>query len=862
MAISYLSEVVKSNPFIQPFSIDLMAKVNGYLQSQFYKNAQKVENMVGQLNNADIANEAQRNYTKNKINNLTNQISNMGALNYADVNVSNTLESYGSEIYGDPTVYNGISSTKRIRALQSNYEKMKTDPKLSKYYNPANEAFDSRGIIDYVNGDINSTYNGSTAPTIYKGNPYTRLMDAVKKIMPDVTVEFGESGNPFFIQQSTKKAVDPDKVYATISGSIDGDLLKQIQIDSWYNMRGLDSKSTLDLYKKDHTNKLLQLQNLKNFYTKKAETSALPSERADWENQKADIETRIKQVNDDFTPLKVEKQLSTQEGLEAVWYNLYRNRLFDDVIKSGSYTDESASKLIVNQQKIFEAKAQLQSIKEQAQKAKKSTEVGSSIQGLGELGYNLQNEEQAAAQNVNEKTYTEKNAALTSQNTQLITEFITTLAHEDNSYRSLLGEDVRVSGISSTTPITSTPAVLDVLRKLDGNASDISLDDLRYAAKYSVKTNSGNKFIENLDSFGINSKQSEFFKNIVDTWDGISSGKIDPIKLNELKLDRNKFTDLINKVNINRMAIGSNNAYVESVYNSVVNTNSLTTEEKMIYNTYLREGSPTANNKRDKIYQNPQSVQSVDKYYMQIGTQGKADTPIVEATSLGRKIQEIENRIGKQDVNKLFANDANRLNYFGAIISDKKALKEQGVILENYIGNSGNPNRPSDLGNLEDITPTDVRKDETTGQWVLAYQYKDKSGKVKFSDKETNYNIPPDLANKLQLPNVPYPELETAMRYRTESQPFYAYNKDLGQDGSFKFDIVRIGNDRNPTGFTLRFYDGDKTIPIRKGFYNEPFKTANSAFAFAQTIISPSVFGVSFNNNRSVFFERIQQQAY
>ena len=67
MPVSYVSDIIKSNPFIQPFDINLMAKVNGYLQSQFYKNANKLENQIGQLNNADVANEEQRNYLKSCI---------------------------------------------------------------------------------------------------------------------------------------------------------------------------------------------------------------------------------------------------------------------------------------------------------------------------------------------------------------------------------------------------------------------------------------------------------------------------------------------------------------------------------------------------------------------------------------------------------------------------------------------------------------------------------------------------------------------------------------------------------------------------------------------------------------------------
>lgn len=112
MPISYLSQTIKSNPFIQPFDLDLMMKVNMYKQGEFYRNAQKAETLITQLNNADIANPEQRAYLKAKVNNLTTQLNSVGAINYSDANIANAIEGFAAEIYQDETVMSGIASTK------------------------------------------------------------------------------------------------------------------------------------------------------------------------------------------------------------------------------------------------------------------------------------------------------------------------------------------------------------------------------------------------------------------------------------------------------------------------------------------------------------------------------------------------------------------------------------------------------------------------------------------------------------------------------------------------------------------------------------------------------------------------------
>lgn len=855
MPVSYVSDIIKSNPFIQPFDINLMAKVNGYLQSQFYKNANKLENQIGQLSNADVANDEQRNYLKSKVNNLVLQIDNMGAMNYADINVSNTLDNYATGIYTDENVIRGISSTKMIRALQSNYQQMKSNPKTMKYYNIGNEAYDNRAVNDYINGGFYAEYNGKTTPTLYNGNPWTRLKDAIKQVMPDVTVEFTDAGNPFFIEQRYNKRVDADKVYAAIQGSIDPDLINQIHIDSWYTMQGLSPDKTKQLYVESVDNKRKQLQGLHDYYTNLATISPEGTLRKQYESDVEDINTRIKELDVDNTEYNIDKKIQTPEGLEEVWAKVYRDGLFDNVIKAMTYNDESGSKLIINQQSIWQAKQLMAASKLAKEKAE--TDV---LQGLGELGYNTQTEEQAKAQNVTLGTYTAKNTELEKENTNEIREWITELASTDPTYRSLLGSQKQLSGISSQAPVTFSPIVLDKVSSLDGDSATLSFKDILLAGNLPVQNKDGSYSHgvtpEELEKLGINKQQQEFFQKTTFLVDAAATGKISQERLDDMRFNKKEFVSLVNNVKFRNMAIDANKGYINSVLSQVVDSKDLTKEEKAKYKQYLldKENGITA----PYIKVTNGSVES-SPLMMGAGGHGKEYTGY---SKLGEEIQNIIKKVGAtgKEVQEILDNDENRLNYYGAIIGSNDALKKAGIDLTKWVGNSGNPNRPEDIGSIANIIPTDVRRNENTNQWVIHYQYTDRNGKIKFSDNKTSYVVSPALATTLGLADkLPHPELEDVLKYKIDTGPLYMYN-DFIPNGVFKFDIVRTGNDRNPKSVNLRIYNDDGNVTILKqGYGGKNFRSANEAYSFMESMISPQIFSAEFNNSREDFFTRINK---
>lgn len=837
MAISYVSEVVKGNSFIQPFSLELMSKVNSYKQSVFYQNASKLENEISGLANADILNPLQKQRAQELTNNLTTQINNMSSLDYSDMNVSNTLEGFAGSVSQDDQVRKGISSTKQVRELQSNIEKLKTDPKLNKFYSAANEEYALRPVQAYIKGGALATFDGDTAPTPYKGNPFNRLQDAVKKIMPDIEVGFSATNNPFFIEKGTRKSVDPDKVYAAISGSVDGDMLKQIQIDSWYNTKNFTPDQTLQAYNSNYTNKLGSLTGLQDYYKKRVDAEVIPSVKAEYQRELDDVNNRSKQLTTAYRPKEIAKQLETSQGQEAVNYNIYSSRLFDDVVKAGSYKQMDKS-LIQDPAAMWQAKkdlalytAQVKAQYSGTAKKKNADGTDTAIGNIGDLNYNTDTAEQAAGRAVTLNTYKERNDAYEQNINKDIYKFLDNEISLNPTYSALFPQTTIVSDNPSSGPTQEVRLVLDKLRKLDNNPN-LSVQDIRMA-------------IDKNNKMGLGPKQVEFFKNVVNVIDKAATGQINDIDFDAIKINKKSAVDAANSVNIKQQAITANKQYIERVTNTALK--GIPQQYKATYLEYLQDPQ----NKKFGI-----ATIKGDDFTTEY---------INELTPLGKTMLALKEKsnISKQSVEKFLNNDENRPNYFGMNFN-QKGLEEAKVDIGTNIASSNNAKRPADLGDQKDITPTDVRRDDTTGKWFINYSYKDVKGKIKYSDASTAYESPASLAAQIGLQDVPLPELESYMRYNKISTPFYSYNANLpGKAGVFKYDIGRIGNDRNPQGFILRFYDdAGQVVQVKNGYGQQPFLSANQAKTFADTITNQQTFADAFQNNRQNFFTTVNKIAY
>lgn len=237
MPVSYLSTLRKSNPYVAPVDIGLMTKVLTLKDQQFKQNASKVQSEIDAIGTIDLIKGEDKEYLNGKLNSLVNGINELGGVDLGDFSVANQLHGMTQSVYGDNDLLTAISSSQSVRKLQSQYDKMMTDPKLQKSFAPQNYAHDMKFVSDYINNGKRTTfgegYNGPTNPTPFF-NLDAYAVDVAKRVKANYTKSTTKDG--IYLVNGTNKEVTADQIRQEILSSINENpqAMRQAQINAAY----------------------------------------------------------------------------------------------------------------------------------------------------------------------------------------------------------------------------------------------------------------------------------------------------------------------------------------------------------------------------------------------------------------------------------------------------------------------------------------------------------------------------------------------------------------------------------------------------------------------------------------------------
>lgn len=273
MAVSYVSQTIKSSPYVLPLDMALFEKVMTVKQTQFNQGAAKIQGQIDALGSLDVMKEGDRNYLNEKINNLVTNLNGLGGVDLSDSSVLNQVESMGGDIYSDDKVITAISSTKAARSLINNYQELKTNPKMKGMYSEVNEAYDTRHVREWLaDPTVGKAYNGPTSATPY--NDYkTSMMKALDKVKADENVIMDDKG--LFWEKTSGKFVEPERILSLARDLLDPSQREQMKRDGWFLYTGKGSKSpqeiaqalvgkTVDQHNERYINAQLQQQRYEN----------------------------------------------------------------------------------------------------------------------------------------------------------------------------------------------------------------------------------------------------------------------------------------------------------------------------------------------------------------------------------------------------------------------------------------------------------------------------------------------------------------------------------------------------------------------------------------------------------------------
>lgn len=831
MPVSYVSDIIKSNPFVQPFDIELMAKVNSYKQSEFYRNAQKTQNLVSQLNNADIMNDKQRTYTQDRVKNLVGQLNNMGGINYSDMNVTNAIENFTTDIYNDENVLNGIVSTKKIRQWQQNVEKLKTDPKLNKYYNSANEAWDYENHIKpYLQGGVDATYSGPTAPKPYTGNPFTKALDQLKKLRPDITTTIDPvTGNRFFLNKTTNTMLSQEDISAALDGIIDGDTKQQLMIDAWYNYDystggKFDKQMGTDLYTQDIDNATRNTEaELKKINEQIAVEPNLDN-KAFYEEEKTKREKYLLDLKEKRGTYINDFAKEWDKDPTSAKYKLYMTRFQQDLIKAAGYS-ETKHDLIKNEDALFKARLQLEyaksglwwdgvSVNHDGTPAitkvagaegmgKKTGDVATDkakeIIGNGifhDLTVNTEDGKQARSNAVTEDVLLNDNELVDKEQNKILKEFLenTSRIGYNTDKGDLLGFSNTPEANKGAAPTIATSPLLTAIQNIGDNRY-LSRSDIEYVVsqvenqekgmpKGYEKPNYRIRDDKNAE-ITLTKEQVGFFKNIMKNWDAIATGQISSDQA-PMNVSSSDFAAFVKKYQLNEMIKTANLNYIKDVKQQAIQGTGVSVQEYDRYNQL----------KKKKIAEWGLVLPEFEEY--------KALDERLTAGNIPRKVK------------AAFDNASNRLNYYSLY------LPEQDVLEKAAPGLLAKARTAAVKAHNDDSPKVNYITRDTDGKFYVGYSWGAKN-----KTSEDKFEISADEAITLGGQVYPNEPLERLLTYELSSGPLYTYSTAFKQP--IKYSIERIGNDRNSRKFMpFIHYKGEKIpvyAPDKVGFQ----KSANSA---------------------------------
>lgn len=213
-------------------------------QQRFDTEYAKFEAFASNLADLDLAKEEDAKYFENNLKTVYDEVRKAGGVGDLSLTGASRIKSYVGQA-ADDKVVNGYVSTKQIRNLQQDWEKLKEkNPEL---YNQVNYDYSMLNVNDYLNDETVGTklmsysnpYTGKGAgQAIQYTNVIDRANEIIKEIEPESYVTLSQTGSFEFFKVNGEKLTDTSIIQALETQLLgDSQVAQQMKINSWGNYR-------------------------------------------------------------------------------------------------------------------------------------------------------------------------------------------------------------------------------------------------------------------------------------------------------------------------------------------------------------------------------------------------------------------------------------------------------------------------------------------------------------------------------------------------------------------------------------------------------------------------------------------------
>ncbi len=249
---SWTDKIPTFNPYVAQLPVEAMVKVGMQKQAQYDEGIQKIQTNIDNVAGLDVIRDIDKTYLQSKLNQLGNDLRAVGAADFSNFQLVNSVNGMTNQIVKDKNVQTAVASTAWARKEQAMMEEDRKNGKLT----PDNEYHFNNKLSKWISDKTIGTGFSQRYIQHFDIDKFAReTFDAVKPdgFSYDQIYQLGADGKPMkdakgnlilspTMTRMEKEGIFPPKVKATLEQIFsDPRVGQQLNITGQYNYRGLDA---------------------------------------------------------------------------------------------------------------------------------------------------------------------------------------------------------------------------------------------------------------------------------------------------------------------------------------------------------------------------------------------------------------------------------------------------------------------------------------------------------------------------------------------------------------------------------------------------------------------------------------------
>lgn len=306
---NYIGALESFNPYISQIPVDAYIKVGMAKQGMRDAGVQKIQSVVDNISGLDVANQTDKDYLNNRVNELTTELNKHGNIDFSNAQYVKQMASLASPIQNDENIINAVASTQSIRSLQKSQQDALKGGKAENF------------SVDYENATYLQPYlNSKVAGQRFNGPTSTlsgsvtdirkKYMDEVSKFKPDKYLTTSSADPVFKVQtENGLEVMDKNRISEYVLSTMSNDERELLKRSAWGDHRQLSNSQLIEKGRLMNLSKARQISDLATQYHNQSKLTS--GEQQSYFNQladsyKGDYDKQVGKINSEYGQINPE----------------------------------------------------------------------------------------------------------------------------------------------------------------------------------------------------------------------------------------------------------------------------------------------------------------------------------------------------------------------------------------------------------------------------------------------------------------------------------------------------------------------------------------------------------------------------